>query len=157
MARPETAAPLSLGRFLRDLVLALSLVGMAGWAVTRWVAVPWVVDGRSMAPTLLPGERVIVLPRAWGHGGPEVGDVVLVEGPGGEFLVKRIARASAFPAGVPPAQLPPESSLEPTYPVLGDNLAESSDSRAFGAVPRHRIRGRVAWRYWPPSRLGPIE
>jgi hypothetical protein len=41
--------------------------------------------------------------------------------------------------------------------VLGDNLGQSRDSREFGRVPQHRIRGLVAWRYWPLRRLGSIQ
>jgi len=44
--------------------------------------------------------------------------------------------------------------------VMGDNRADSADSRAHlgdpggGAVPVDRIVGRVVAVYWPPSRLG---
>jgi signal peptidase I len=41
-----------------------------------------------------------------------------------------------------------------SYFLLGDNRAESCDSRAFGPVPRHDIVGRVFLVYWPPSRVG---
>ncbi len=41
--------------------------------------------------------------------------------------------------------------------VLGDNIAESSDSRHFGPVPLESIVGRAYKRYWPPAREGPIE
>jgi signal peptidase I len=41
-----------------------------------------------------------------------------------------------------------------SYFLLGDNRAESCDSRAFGAVPKRDIVGRVFLVYWPPSRLG---
>ena len=41
-----------------------------------------------------------------------------------------------------------------SYFLLGDNRAESCDSRAFGAVPKRDILGRVFLVYWPPSRLG---
>ena len=41
-----------------------------------------------------------------------------------------------------------------SYFVLGDNRAESCDSRAFGSVPKRDIVGRVFLVYWPPSRLG---
>ena len=41
-----------------------------------------------------------------------------------------------------------------SYFVLGDNRAESCDSRAFGSVPKRNIVGRVFLVYWPPSRLG---
>ena len=42
------------------------------------------------------------------------------------------------------------------YFVLGDNRAESTDSRDFGAIAAHRLLGTAIWRYWPPRRIGPI-
>ena len=41
-----------------------------------------------------------------------------------------------------------------SYLLLGDNRAESCDSRTFGPVPKRDIVGRVFLVYWPPSRLG---
>jgi signal peptidase I len=72
--------------------------------------------------------------------------------------VKRVAR-EPYPgtASYPPATIAADSQLEASFIVLGDNPAESLDSRAFGRVPQHRIRGRVFWRYWPLMRWGSIE
>jgi len=145
-------------RFLRELALVLVITGAGLWCVTRWVAIPWVVSGASMEPTLEDGDRVIV--DLWSLRGrpPRTGELVLLSGPGDEDLVKRVARepypgANPYPA---PA-LATESPLESSFIVLGDNSRESQDSRAFGRVPRHRLRGLVAWRYWPLSRAGRIE
>ncbi len=38
---------------------------------------------------------------------------------------------------------------EGEYYVLGDNRAHSNDSRAWGAVPRANLRGKVWMVYWP--------
>jgi signal peptidase I len=37
--------------------------------------------------------------------------------------------------------------------LLGDNRAESTDSREYGAIPTNLIIGRVIVRYWPLRRF----
>jgi signal peptidase I len=110
-----------------------------------------------MEPTLLAGDRVLV--ELWTYRGrlPRNGEVVVVRGPGDQDLVKRIG-PDPYPGTHPyPEPVFPAEPLEPSFVVLGDNSAQSDDSRTFGPVPSRRIRGRVVWRYWPPSRAGVIE
>ena len=42
------------------------------------------------------------------------------------------------------------------YFVSGDNRPYSSDSRAWGAISKTDIIGRVFFRYWPPAVISPI-
>lgn len=51
-----------------------------------------------------------------------------------------------------PLQLGPEQVF-----VLGDNSAESLDSRDFGPVPLSRLLGRPTWVLWPPSRMRRLQ
>jgi signal peptidase I len=112
-------------RALTWIVLAIA----AGAAARRWLDVVE-VRGRSMAPTLLPGDRLVV---ARLHRTPRVGEVVLAPDPGRprRELVKRVA------------------IVEPGAVALrGDNVAASTDAR----VAPDRVRWRAVLRYWPPGR-----
>jgi signal peptidase I len=42
---------------------------------------------------------------------------------------------------------------EGEYFMLGDNRADSCDSRTWGAVPRSSLIGPVIFTYWPPGRI----
>ena len=103
----------------------------------RWIDVVE-VRGRSMAPSLQPGDRLVVVraPRP-----PRVGDVVLALDPrdAGRELVKRVARVDGD--GVT---------------LRGDNPAFSTDARAFGSLPPSAVRWHVAIRYWPLGRAGRV-
>ncbi len=130
-----------------------------------------VVSGGSMKPTLAPGERVLVYRLAAEF---SRGDLVVVKNPDApdDLLVKRIvglpreevaARAGRLTVGefvvsepyVLPGtsvgDLPPSRVPEGHFFVLGDNRAESVDSRAFGAVDRRLVVGKVVLSLWAPG------
>jgi nickel-type superoxide dismutase maturation protease len=98
------------------------------------------VAGESMLPTLLPGDRVLVI-AGFGPLRPQVrvGDLVALSDPrdAERTMIKRVA---SFEGG--------------GVVVRGDNEAGSTDSRHFGPVSRRALRGRVVYRYHPESRRG---
>ncbi len=96
-----------------------------------------------MAPTLLPGDWLLVDPRAYRDQPPTQGELVLVPDPRARtrLLVKRVASVAASGA----------------MDVRGDAPGASTDSRTFGAVLASAVEGRPWFRYWPPSRLGRID
>lgn len=102
------------------------------------------VVGESMAPTLWPGDRLVAvrLPHRWRL---RPGWIVAARDPRrgdhGPIMVKRVAPGTH---PVPPGAV----RLE------GDNPAASTDSRAFGPVPRRLVLGRALYRYAPPERTG---
>lgn len=104
----------------------------------------FVVRGHSMWPTLLPGDRVLVDIAAYRQQPPSLGEIVLVKGDrGSPPVLKRLAGHQQ--QGVR------------EYLVLGDNRADSRDSRHFGPVRLDQLVGPAWYRYWPAARRGPLE
>ncbi|MEO7266882.1 MAG: S26 family signal peptidase [Candidatus Limnocylindria bacterium] len=115
----------------------------AGWGLLvllvvlarRWLDVVE-VRGRSMHPTLLPGDRLILVRQ---HGPPQRGSVVVARDPRepARELVKRVGLAD-----------------ERDVDLRGDNPDGSTDGRRFGRVPASAVEWRVVGRYWPLRRAG---
>jgi signal peptidase I len=145
-------------RFVRDLTIVLVVIVGLVFLLTRWVAIPWVVAGGSMEPTLQAGDRVLVDLRSYRGRSPRRGEIALIRGPGNRMLVKRLAAGPVTPDEIPLRSVfAARESDEGWFTVLGDHVAASEDSRSFGPVPRHRFVGRVIWRYWPLTRMGSIR
>jgi signal peptidase I len=157
---------LAWARTLTSAAVYATLIVTFGFQVAR-------VEGRSMEPTLHDQDRLVVNKLAYQLHDPVVGDVVMLRHPStpGLSLVKRVIAAPgdtvAFSNGVVfrngiavdekflaadlrsfedrDAIVVPEGY----YFVLGDHRNNSSDSRAFGPVPKKYILGRVQVRWWP--------
>lgn len=138
------------------------------------------IDGPSMEPTLVQGDRILV---TRGYTTPRAGDVIsfiAVDQDGNEVdLIKRVVALpgdtveivgdSAFVNGelssaAPRAQigtrsfrLGPMTVPDGTVYVLGDNRPVSLDSRFLGFVPVSSIRGKAVALIFPPSRMGGID
>lgn len=137
------------------------------------------VDGTSMEPALHNHERLMVDKSSYLFRSPARGDVVVFVAPPRPALdyVKRIV---ALPGDVVTVQgtavtvngvtlretyIAPQNQGNPfaykkitnmlvppdNYYVLGDNRANSSDSRDWGFLPRKNIIGRAMLVYWPPG------
>ena len=112
----------------------------AGAAASRWLDVVE-VRGGSMAPSLLPGDRLLVESRSYLGRAPRPGEIVLAADPrqADRELIKRVVAIDDAGAAAD---------------LRGDAPEASTDSREFGAVPISTIRWRAAFRYWPPERAG---
>lgn len=128
----------------RKLGLAVALLAVCGFAWWRWRPFRIEIDGRSMEPTLEPGDWALAV-RARRV---RPGDVAVVEHPGrpGFEMVKRVVAGPGEPAPGGRRLGPRELWVE------GDAAAASTDSRSFGQLPTDAVRGRVVLVWWPPRR-----
>jgi signal peptidase I len=143
--------------------------------VKIFVAEPFRIPSQSMEPTLRPGDQTLV----WklGAKAPDRGDLVAFHAPRtGEILLKRVVAVGgdtvgledgvlvvdgrkvrepyADPKAIDSVYFGPVKVRPGTIFVMGDNRANSEDSRDFGTVPTGRIIGRAVARVWPPARWG---
>ena len=134
-----------------------------------------------MLPALAHRESVLVVRTRFGWNKLRRGDVVVFEGPAGRegIYIKRVVglpeedvRTSGDRVYLNGKVLE-ESYIQESgnadsdqgrewfngadeYFLMGDNRADSNDSRGFGPVSESLIKGRAWFRCWPPLRLRPI-
>jgi signal peptidase I len=144
-----------------------------------------VVDGRSMEPNFVNGERLVISRVHYWLGDPERGDIIVFNSPkprteNESALVKRLIGLPGDTIEFRGQQLYINGELveepyirEPCSPyrcedeawqlgpdeyfVMGDNRNVSNDSRSFGPVPHENLVGEVLFRYWPLDRFGIVQ
>ncbi|MBN8691421.1 MAG: signal peptidase I [Armatimonadetes bacterium] len=113
------------------------------------------VQGESMEPTFLNGNRLLASNAYWLVGKIHAGDVVVIGGEEpGEYYIKRVYKLGG--EKVDWLNIPQDYSLaegDYTVPqgmvyVLGDNRDVSEDSRRFGPVESERILGKIVLKRW---------
>jgi signal peptidase I len=164
-------------RFLLDLLETVGLA-LVLFVIINSVSARVRVDGSSMLPTLHDGEFVLVNKLAYRMGTPTRGDIIVFRSTTAADLdlIKRII-------GVPGDQVTigdghvtvngqtvdePYINAAPNYSgewhvpagnlfVLGDNRNDSSDSHAWGFLPKENVIGKALLIYWPPPQWAMIN
>lgn len=146
-----------------------------------YIAEPYLVDGRSMDPTFATGDYLIVDKLSYELGTPQRNTVVVFKYPidtsktfikriiglPGETIVikddvvtiKNTENPNGFVVDSPYVTHHSAGSYEKTlgpdeYYVLGDNRAESFDSRYWGPVPKKDLLGKPVLRLLPVTEIG---
>jgi signal peptidase I len=178
--RPGRRSSREAGGFLEFLIiLAVAFVLVFG-VVRPFVLEAFYIPSESMVPTLEVGDRVFVNKFIYRFAEPERGDIIVFESVNGgeDDLIKRVValpgdeievrngtllvngkeqeepylnRGLPFNGSYGPTEVP-----EGEVFVMGDNRANSADSRVFGPLPVENIEGEAFMRFWPPSRIGPL-
>ena len=168
-------------RALAEFVEALGLAALVAVLVVGFVAQAFRVQGHSMEPTLRDGERLLVDKLTYRFREPRRGEVVVFRVPGdpsrrfikrliglpgdvvefrdGRVLLNGQVLDEPYASGPTRGPQVPEVVPPGRYFVLGDNRANSEDSRfqEVGFVPRRYLVGRAVWVFWPPNRAGPVH
>lgn len=175
------SSPVREPHFIDDLVRFALIALLIVIPIRVFVAQPFVVRGASMQPTFENGEYLIVDQLSYRFAEPQRGDVIIMRYPKDPsvFFIKRViglpnetveltgpkvtiekegtAAITLDEPYVAPGRLENEYAsylLGPgDYFVMGDNRIESSDSRAWGVLPKKDIMGRALLRLLPPSRV----
>jgi len=166
-------------KILDSLVTLLISVVLVLGVVRPFMVEVFYIPTQSMAPTLEVGDRVLANKFIYRFSEPERGDIIIFESPDGEtYLTKRVLGLPGDTIMVEHGSLyvnderqreaylnpdlPDESSFGPSEVpaghvfVMGDNRANSADSRSIGPVPQDNIVGEAFLRVWPLNWLEPL-
>ena len=153
--------------------LGSTAAGLVLLAVVLAVLVcePFTVRSSSMTPTLHTGDQILAERLTPRFGQLERGDLIVFKAPATRALmVKRVVALAGDRVGLADGRLVvnghrrsehyvdlasvdsvyfgPEVVPAGSVFVMGDDRADSVDSRDFGPVPLDRVLGRVLWRLW---------
>lgn len=155
--------------------LALQLTVLAALIAAFFVRLPQ-VSGLSMEPHIRSGEYVVINTFAYRIGAPRRGDIVAFrhEADARAIFIKRVIglpgdriridRGRVYVDGNGVDEPYVQHADNRSFPeivvpnaavyVLGDNRAESEDSRFFGPVNDALLIGRAVAGIWPPRMFG---
>lgn len=171
----------SLGREILEWLESIVFASVAAIFLFTFIVRLAAVEGHSMEPTLYERDRLVI--RTIGYE-PEIGDIVVIELPDMDPLIKRIIAMEGqkvdidFENGVvyrDGTALEEPYTAEPTYReedvsfpvtvpegcvfVMGDNRNHSTDSRdsMVGMVPVEYVIGEAVFRFMPFDSFGILE
>lgn len=171
----ESKGSLELKEWIQSAVIAIVLAFIIKMFLFDFV----MVQGSSMFPTLVQGDRLIVNKIGYTIGEPDYGDIVILTYSEGVEYVKRVIAKGGDTIEIKNMVVyrndeplsedyintdPYEDFTKVTVPVgtyfvMGDNRANSSDSRypSLGFVEKKDIDGKVIFRIWPFTEIGMVE
>ena len=163
------------------IALVLTLV------IRTYIVQAFKIPSGSMRPTLIEGDKLFVNKFIYRFHEPQRGDIVVFKYPQDKKkdFIKRLVATGGETVEIRDGKIlvdgktlddpdrfgkfyyynhdpfggPYEKIKVPAdnYYVLGDNSANSTDSRFWGFVPKKNMIGKAIFRWWPLNRLGSLE
>jgi signal peptidase I len=177
--RARTTGTISFGRGLIETVALIGMAWVLAFGIKTYIVQPFLIPSSSMEPTLAISDRVLVNKFVYRFTDPSPGDIVVFVSSedGSTDLIKRVIAVGGQTvdiqdgAVIVDGRALDEPFVNKAYPdhydadaavtvppgtvwVMGDNRANSKDSRYIGPQPISMILGRAFAIYWPLERLG---
>jgi signal peptidase I len=184
VAPPPPPPARSKTRSVVEWLLVVVIAVLVSLLIRTYVFQTFYIPSGSMEPTLHIGDRIVVSKLSVEFGTIHIGDILVFKAPPavvsqcGDDVADLVKRVIGLPGdhltskgntiyvnNIPLKQ--PWSHYEPIgkaignvtvpanhYFMMGDNEADSCDSRFWGTVPHSSIIGKVFLRIWPISRIG---
>ncbi len=179
---PPTPAPEKKDSMVAEIIRFSLIALLIVLPIRLFIAQPFIVSGASMETTFSTGQYLIVDQLSYHFEEPARGDVIVFRYPKdpSKFFIKRIIGIpgdtvsikgsdvslsnTEHPEGILLDEpyilsMKPSTTITETlggdeYFVMGDNRDASSDSRAWGVLPRNNIVGRTFLRLFPITKVG---
>ncbi|MBI4353467.1 MAG: signal peptidase I [Candidatus Omnitrophica bacterium] len=166
----------------QSLVIALILT----LVIRTYVIQAFKIPSGSMRPTLMEGDKLFVNKFIYRFQPPKRGDIIVFKYPVDrkKDFIKRLTAFEGETVEIRDGKIYVDGSVlddpetfgrfyyynhEPyggpdekiavpkgSYYVLGDNSANSTDSRFWGFIPKKYLLGKAIFRWWPPRRMGKL-
>ena len=155
--------------------------------IRTFVVQAFKIPSGSMRPTLTEGDKLFVNKFIYRFNPPQRGDIIVFKYPVDpkKDFIKRLVGLSGDTVEIRDGKIYVDSKVlddpatfgkfyyynhdpyggpgdkihvpDNAYYVLGDNSANSQDSRFWGFVPKKNVLGKAIFRWWPPQRIGRVR